>query len=246
MRTLVLVSACVLALTAAGIAVGKSLDGGSKSAKAVAGTFTATTASKVDTRTCTTNDGKTLVSTNGTYTGTATGDPDLTGAVSVQARSTINSTDNVGSVTGKLKIDVASGADTVAQLNGVYSGGQLAGLATGHGQDEHPKLLANLSSGFSPTGGFTGGKIGGGTSGGAAVELGAGQCAPSHTVKQESEATGTITAVSATSITVAGLTCAVPLSLQALVSPLKVGARVEIHCSVSAGATTLVKVENKH
>ena len=180
MRTFVLVSACVLALAAAGIAVGKSLDGGSKSAKAVTGTFTATTASKVETRTCTTKDGKTLVSTKGTYTGTATGDPDLTGNISVQARSVINSTDNVGSVTGKLKIDVASGADTVAQLNGVYSSGQLAGLATGHGQDEHAKLLANFSSGFSPTGGFTGGKIGGGTSGGTAIELGPGQCAPSH------------------------------------------------------------------
>jgi hypothetical protein len=245
MRTFVLASACVLALAAAGIAVGKSFDGGTKSTKAVAGTFSATTASKVETRTCTTTDNKTLVSTSGTYTGTATGDPDLTGNISLQTRSLINSTDNVGSVSGKLKIDVASGADTVAQLSGVYSGGQVAGLATGHGQNEHAKLLANFSSGFSPTGGYTGGKIGGGTSGGAAVELGPGQCAPSKAAKEESEAIGSITAVSATSITVAGLTCVVPLSLQSLVSPLTVGMRVEIDCKVSAGATTLTKVEKK-
>jgi len=246
MRTFALVSACVLALVGAGIAVGKSLEGNSRSAKAVSGTFAATTASKVETRTCTTADGKTLVSSTGTYTGTASGDADLTGDVTVTARSTINSTDNVGSVSGKLKIDVASGNDTQAQFNAVYSGGQLAGLATGHAQDEHAKLLANLSAGFTAAGGFTGGKIGGGTNGGAAVELGPGKCATSHEVKESNSATGLVSAVSSTSITVAGLTCAVPVSLQSVVAPLTVGSRAEIRCSVSGGVNTLVKVSSKH
>ena len=245
MRTFVLVSACVVALAAAGLAVGRSFDGNSKSAKSVAGTFTATTASKVDTRTCTTTDGKTLVSSTGTYTGTAAGDPDLTGPATLSAHALINSTDNVGTASGTLKIDVASGADTVARYNAVYSGGSLAGLATGHGQDQHAKLLANISAGFTAAGGFTSGKIGG-TSGGGAVELGPGQCKSAQAVKEDSEANGTVSAVSSTSITVAGLTCAVPVSLQSLVSPLKVGSRVEIRCSISGGVTTLTKVESKH
>lgn len=245
MRTFVLVSACVVALAAAGLAVGKGLDGNSRSAKSVAGSFTATTASKVDTRTCTTTDGKTLVSSTGTYTGTATGDPDLTGPATLSAHALINSTDNVGVVSGTLKVDVSSSADTTARYNAVYSGGSLAGLATGHAQDPHAKLLANISAGFSATGGFTNGKIGG-TSGGGAVELGPGQCKSSQEVKESSEASGTVSAVSSTSITVAGLTCAVPASLQSLVSALTVGARAEIHCSLSGGTTTLVKVSSKH
>src|ERR687888_52300 len=109
-RTLMLAASVVGALTAASYAVAHGLDG-AKSAKAVAGTFSATTASKVQTRTCTTTDGKTIVSSNGTYTGTASGDADLTGPVTLQARSTINSTDGVGVVTGTIRIDVASGED---------------------------------------------------------------------------------------------------------------------------------------
>jgi hypothetical protein len=118
-RTLVLASTALVALVATGFAVGKGLDGNSKSARAVTGTFTATTASKVQTRTCTTTDGKTLVTTNGTYTGTATGDADLTGNATLRATSLINTTDNIGVVSGSLRIDVASGRDTQAQFDAV-------------------------------------------------------------------------------------------------------------------------------
>jgi len=248
MRTFVLVSACVVALAAAGIAVGRSFDGNTKSAKSISANFAATTASKVDTRTCTTTDGKTLVSSTGTYTGTASGDPDLTGPATLSAHALINTTDNIGTVSGSLKIDVSSSTQTAAHYNAVYSGGSLAGLVTGHGQDPHAKLIGNLSAGFSATGGFTSGKIGG-TSGGGAVELGPGSCQSSQPVKELSEASGTVSAISSTSITVAGLTCAVPASLQSALSALAltVGSRAEINCSLSGGATTLVKVEgSKH
>ena len=243
MRTFVLISACVVALAAAGIAVGRSFDGNNRSAKSVSATFTATTASKVETRTCTASDGKTLVSSTGTYTGTATGDPDLTGPATLTAHALINSTDNVGTVSGSLKIDVSSSAETDARYNAVYSSGSIAGLATGHAQDPHAKILANLSAGFTAAGGFTSGKLGG-TSGGGAVELGPGSCNSSE-VKENSEASGTVSALSSTSITVAGLTCAVPASLQSAISALSlaVGSRATIHCSLSSGATNLVKVE---
>jgi hypothetical protein len=240
-RTLALTAAVAAALTATGLAVARNLDSHTN-VRAVAGSFTATTASRVDTKTCTTTDGKTLVTTTGTYTGTSTGDADLTGNATLRARSTINSTDNVGVVSGWLRIDVASGRDTQADFNAVYSGGSLAGLAVGHAHEPAAKLVANLSAGFTAAGGFTNGKIGG-TAGGAAVELGPGRCQSVKTIQQKSEARGTISAVSSTSITVAGLTCAVPANLQERVSKLTTNMRAEIHCTLVNGTNTLTRVE---
>jgi len=243
-RTLAATVATAAALTATGLAVARNLDSNTN-VRAVAGTFAATTASRVDTRTCTTTDGKTLVTTNGTYTGTSTGDADLRGNTTIRARSTINTTDNVGVVSGSLKIDVASGRDTHADFSGVYSAGSLAGLAVGRAHDPSARLVANLSAGFTAAGGFTSGKIGGGTAAGAAVELGPGRCQSVKTVKQRSEARGTVSAVSPTSITVAGLTCTVPPNLQPRVAKLAVNDRAEIHCSLVSGVNTLASVEGK-
>ena len=245
-RTLVLASTALVALVATGFAVGHGLDGNSKNARAVAGTFTATTASRVETRTCTTSDGKTLVSTKGLYTGAATGDADLTGNATLRASSLINTTDNIGVVSGTLRIDVASGRDTQAQFDAVFSGGQIAGLATGHAHDPAAKLVANLSAGFTGSGGFTNGKIGGGTAGGAAVELGPGRCQSTKTVNEHSEAKGIISAVSSSSITVAGLTCAVPANLQSKVAGLAVNGHAEIKCSLINAVNTLTRVEARH
>jgi hypothetical protein len=176
MRKFLIVAVGVLALATAGLAVGKGLKS-TKAAKTVAGTFTATTASHVDTKTCTTSDGKTIVTSHGKYTGASAGDPEFTGPITLDVHSVINTTDNVGAVTGKLKIDSASGK-TAAHFDAVYDGGSLAGLADGHAGDPGVKLLANLSAGFTTAGGLTSGKLGGGTAGGSAVELGPGKCAP--------------------------------------------------------------------
>src|SRR4051794_1396772 len=136
-RSMVFALAVVAALTVAGYAVATGTDG--KSIKAVTATFSATSASRVDTRTCTTSDGKTLVITDATYTGTASGDPDLTGAATVRARSAINTTDGVGTVSGSLRIDV-SGSDTRADFTSVYQGGHIAGLAAGYAHDPRARL----------------------------------------------------------------------------------------------------------
>lgn len=244
-RTLVLAALAVAALTMTGLAVARGLDDGNKNVRALAGTFTATTASKVQTRTCTTTDGKTVVSASGTYTGTAAGDPDLTGPATLRATSLINTTDNVGVVSGVLRIDTAASRDTQAHFDAVYGGGQLAGLAIGHAHDPSMRLVADLSASFSSAGGFTNGKLGGGTAGGGAVEIGPGRCKPAQTIRQVSEARGTVTAVSPTSITVAGLTCTVPSSLQTRVAALTVGSRAEIRCELVNGVSTLVRVEKK-
>jgi hypothetical protein len=242
MRKLSLVSAVLVSLVVAGLAVAKGIDG-TKSAAPVAGTFTATTASNVETRTCTTSDGKTIAVTKATYTGTAAGAADLAGPATLRVHSFINTTDGVGVVSGTLKVDTAAEKNTVAQFETVYDHGKVAGLAAGHAQDRHVKLLANLSAGFSATGGFTDGKLGGGTAGGSAVALGPGKC---ESVKKEStSAHGAVSAVSATSISVAGLTCAVPASFAAQIATVKVGDRLEIRCELAAGANTLVKIGGK-
>jgi len=243
-RTLVLAAAAVTALAAAGIAVGHGLDGPG-SVKEVAGTFSATTVARSSSRTCTTPDGKTIVTTDGTYTGSASGDPTLTGNATIRAHSTVDTTDGIGVVSGTLRIDAGSGGDTEARFDAVVKGGQIAGLASGRTHNPSAKLLANLSSDFGATTGFANGKLGG-TSGGSAAEVGAGSCKRSTSDRETSRASGTVTAASATSITVAGLTCSVPAGLQALVASLTVGARAEISCALSGGVNTLVKVSGRH
>jgi hypothetical protein len=242
-RSFVLAAAAAAALVVAGIAVAHGID--AKNARAVAGTFTATTASRVETKTCTTEDGKTLAIASGTYTGTSTGDADLTGALTIRAKSVLNTTDNVGVVSGSLRIDVAAGRDTHATFETVYGAGAVAGLAVGRAHDPSAQLIANLSAGFTSSGGFTSGKLGGGTAGGAAVELGPGRCKPTSVVRERSEAKGTVSAVSSTSITVAGLTCVVPTSLQSKLTGVTVGSRAEIRCELINGANTLTRIELK-
>ena len=244
MKKLALVAVTVAALGGAGVAVAHGIDNGAKSVNAVSGSFTATAVSNSQTHSCTTSAGKTIDSTKATYTGTASGSPDLTGAATIDARSTIDTTDGLGVVNGTLKI-----GKTEAHFSAVYDHGALAGTASGHGATPHVQLLANVSATFGTTTGFTGGKIGG-TSGGSAVEVTPGGCgeaktpppAPDHTVKAD----GAITAVTAGSITVGHLTCTVPTSLAITVATsYPVGTRVEIRCSDVAGTKTLVKIEVK-
>jgi hypothetical protein len=244
MRKMTFAAVVLVALIATSYAVAHGIEG-AKSAKAVAGTFAATGAT-TSTRTCTTTDGKTIVVTDGKYTGAAAGDPDLTGAITLRARSVINTTDNVGVVDGRLAID-ASGKDTQAVYSAVYDHGAIAGLAVGKAHGSNTKLLANLSATFSAASGFTGGKLGGGTAGGSAVELGAGSCKPSKTTAEKSEAHGTISALSTSSITVAGLTCAIPSDKSADVNAkFKTGDSAQIRCSLVSGTNTLTSISGKH
>ena len=246
MRKLTYVAALLVALIATGYAVADGI-GGARSATAVAGTFTAT-GNSTSSRTCTTTDGKTVVVTDGKYTGVAAGDPDLTGNITLRARSVINTTDNVGVVSGSLKIDQASGG-TAAFYSAVYDHGTVAGLATGGGRshDSSKQLVANLSATFAAATGFTGGKLGGGTAGGSAVELGGTSCTPSGTTHESSQAHGTISALSADSITVAGLTCAIPSDKSADVNAkFKTGDVAQIRCSLVGSVNTLTDINGGH
>jgi hypothetical protein len=243
MRKVILAAVGVLALVAAGVAVAHGIDG-AKTAKAVTGTFAASS-SNVSSRSCTTNDGKTLTITNGRYTGTASGDPDLSGPITLVARSVVNG-DGVGTVNGAFRINVPSGPDTRGAFSTVYDHGTIVGLAVGRAHDPSASLVANVSATFAP-GSFTGGKLGGGTAAGSAVEIGPGKCAPTtKPTPEKSEARGTISAISATSITVAGLTCAIPSAVSAEVNAkFHQNDRAEIQCTVQNGQNTLTRIE-KH
>jgi hypothetical protein len=242
MRKLTVAVVVVLALVAASLAVAHGIDG-AKTAKAVSGTFSATS-SNVSSNSCTTNDGKTLTITNGRYTGTASGDATLTGPITLRARSVVNS-DGVGVVDGTFRINAAGGS-TDGTFKTVYSQGTIAGLASGRAHAPSAQLLANVSATFAP-GNFTNGKLGGGTAGGSAVEIGPGKCAPASRPKPEkSEARGTITAISSASITVAGLTCNIPSAMSAAVTAkFQLNGRAEIQCSVQNGQNTLTRISGR-
>jgi len=241
MKKFALVAVSVAALAGAGVAVAHGIDNGAQSVSAVAGSFTATAVSGSQTHSCTTSAGKAIAETKATYTGTASGSPDLTGAATIAARSTIDTTDGLGVVNGTLKV-----GKTEAHFSAVYDHGAIAGTASGHAATPHVQLLANVSATFSTTAGFTGGKIGG-TSGGSAVELGPGGCGEAKTPPQKTvKADGPITAVTAGSITVGHLTCTVPTSLAITVATsYPAGTRVEIRCSNVAGTKTLVSIKKK-
>jgi hypothetical protein len=248
MRKLTFAIVGVLALVATSIAVAHGIQG-AKTAAAVSGTFSAAPSGTVSTRTCTTTDNKTITITDGKYTGTAdSSSADLKGAITVRARSVINTTDGVGTVSGQLRINPSSGGDTVATFRSVFDHGTVTGLAVGRVHQPGAALVANLSASFSPTSGFTNGKIGGGTAGGSAIEVsgGAGACRGAIPPTARTEALGTISALSAGSITVAGLTCGLPSAVAADVNRrYKTGDRVEIHCTFANGAMTLKSIEGR-
>jgi hypothetical protein len=245
LRRLTFIAAGLAALLASSIALAHGIEG-AKSAKAVSTGFSAA-AGKTSSKTCTTTDGKTITITNGLYTGTATGDPDLTGAITLSAHSVVNS-DGVGEVNGQLRIDVSGGRDTFANYSAVYDHGNIAGLAVGHSRNAGAGLLANLSATFGSTTGFQSGKLGGGTAGGSAVELGPARCARQQQPPAEkSEAHGTISHLDSGSITVAGLTCAIAAGDSAAVNAkFHMNDVVEIHCSLQNGTNTLDHIEAKH
>jgi hypothetical protein len=244
MRKLTYAIVGLVALVATSVAVAHGI-GGMKSAKAVAATFTAaTTAGSSSTQTCTTTDGKVIVQTDAQYTGAAAGDPDFTGPITLRTRSVVNTTDSVGFLTGQFSINVSAGANTSGSFAAVDDHGAVAGLAAGQASQPDTKLLANLSATFDPATGFTGGKLGGGTAGGSAVELGPNSCQAANVVAEKARARGAITALSTTSITVAGLTCAVATADSADVNAkFKVGDNVEIRCATVNGVTTLSRIK---
>jgi hypothetical protein len=244
MRRLILITAALLGLLGAGIAVAH--EGGSKSVKQVAATFTATSGSNVQTSSCTGSDNVTYTTTRGRWTGAVTttasaGDTSLSGNATIDAQFIVNSAGD-GFVSGRLRIDGAN--HTSAWFDGVVSGGShIAGLAEGHGSAPWNRLVANLSADWSSTGGFTNGKLGGGTANGNAVVLTSGGCKPPK--PETIQLHGNVTIGSGV-VTVAGVNCNVPANLAADVAKFHTGDRVEVKCASAGGTNTLLRISGKH
>src|SRR5436190_1636423 len=157
MTRVIYVLAAAAALSVAGLAAADN--DGPQAIKSVAATFTATSVTNSQTRTCSNADGSFAVTSAG-YTGMSTSsEPGLNGALTLRVRSSINTTKNLGTVDGTLRIVPSSGRKTEAHFTAVYANGQLSGLATGHAQDPYLRLVANVAAGFSAAGGFTDGHI---------------------------------------------------------------------------------------
>src|SRR4051794_16952879 len=124
MRKLLLAAVGLVALIGAGLAYAKA---SGSNVSSVTATFSATTSSHSEQRACTTSDGKAIQVTRATYTGTAAGDPDLAGAITVRAHSVIDTTDDLGTIEGSVRI---GGGE--ARFSGVYDHGKVAGLLSGH------------------------------------------------------------------------------------------------------------------
>jgi hypothetical protein len=246
MKRLIWSAATVIALVGAGIAVAH--DGNSKSVARTSATFSAGSPTNVRSSTCTGSDGKTYVTTNARYTGaSSSSDGALNGNATFDVQSLINQTDGIGTVQGFVRID-GTGGHTVAQIDAVYSNGHVAGIVEGHGSASWNRLVANMSADFAANSGFGNGKLGGGTAGGDAAELTSGGCRPPKPPKPETiEVHGTVTNVSGTSISVAGVTCNVPSNLSSqVVASIHMNDRVELKCTSSGGTNTLVRVESRH
>ena len=170
----VLAVAGVVELVVAGVAIARG-GGDAKGVASVSATFSAAPTGTVDTRTCTSSAGKRIAVTHAAYAGVATGSPDLSGTVTIETQSTIDTSDGIGIVRGTLGIG-ASPSRAHARLTAVYDHGSLAGTLTGRAA-KGVQLLGNVSSGFSAAGGFASGRIGTGAATAPAVELAAGSCA---------------------------------------------------------------------
>jgi len=181
-RRVILITAAGLVLAGAGAALADHGFFGGATFKQAAATFTASGPTNARTQTCTASDGAHYTFTRATYSGNATGDPALSGQVTINALSVVNDANpSVGTVKGDIQISTASGPTRLGFL-AVYSGGAIAGLATGR-TSSGSGVVANLSANFSTSAntGFSSGKLGGGTAGGQAILLSPGGCSANET-----------------------------------------------------------------
>jgi len=135
--------------------------------------FTAGTVVKSKTRTCTGLDTKKYEITEGRYTGTMTSTPALSnpvldGALTIHARTTYDTTNpaaKLGYVQGSFRVK-DDDSRVSGKFWGTLSNGNLVGFLEGKSRGNHAVVLGNMSATFDPaaTTGFTGGKLGLGSS----------------------------------------------------------------------------------
>ncbi len=153
-RFIALAAAAVMVLAMAGLAVAKHSSKPGKVEAAQATTFTATPSDRSKTRQCTGSDGATYNVTHGVYTGTATGDPRLSGNIVIKAKSVVNLDSGLGTTFGRVWL---RGPDSrkpkaAASLKAVNTErGKLDGFLLGSAKNADGKGKTGLAANFSAT-----------------------------------------------------------------------------------------------
>ena len=149
MRRIIIPILVALAAAFAGVAIAHQ---GQRRVKAVSATFTAATAAKAETRSCTGADG-TYEIVKATYAGTAAStEASLTGPVELKVTSVYNTTTKIGWLEGRLKIGEGE-SRSYAKLWAVNSNGSLDGFVYGEAGHRSAALLGSLTAGWTPSGG---------------------------------------------------------------------------------------------
>ncbi len=248
------IGACVLAaLLGATAAVATLRDDGGPTTT-VSSAFSATALSNAELRSCTGLDG-TYELFRGTYTGTVSGDPALAGTVELRVRSVLNTTKNLGWLSGELTIR-GPAERAHAKVWAVNTKGSLDGFVSGKAGKR--LWLGSLTASFSRTGGFTSIQIGTGAATNTAVLSGRDPCIETHDddndhndrpdKKTRLKVSGTIVTLTPSSIAVtptgAGTaqTCAIDAS-SPKTRDFHVGERVKIECKLHGTAMVLDKIK---
>lgn len=246
MKRIALLTVGLVALVATGAAVAHLKASGVKS---VAATFSATSVSNLETRTCTGEDGTYEIAT-AKYEGTATSsEATLAGPVQAKVRSVYNVAKNLGVVEGWLRIRSSAG-NTTGRIWAVNTNGALDGFVRGEAGHGDGALLASLTAAFTRTGGFASGQLGGGGGANAAVIAGRLNCKGNTRPSVRLVVRGEVDAVSSTSISVkpsdgsATQTCAVTSESPKL-DKIEKGDHVEMQCSQIGGAMVLTKIHER-
>jgi hypothetical protein len=160
LRFIALAASVVLAV--AGIAIARS-GGGADRIEPATATFTAS-ADNARTRTCEGSDGTYRI-TRATYSGEASGDQRLTGALEIRATSVVNQDTGLGFTHGTAKV---RDEDRRVKAHGRFDAvntqrGKLDGFLRGHTHERggpNWRLLANFSASFNADGTQLGGELG--------------------------------------------------------------------------------------
>jgi hypothetical protein len=238
MRRGALAAAAVVGLVAAGVAVADSI--GTRAIKPVGATFTATTVNSSSTRTCQGSEGPISMTTLDLSGTSASADAALNGPVRIRLTSTVDTVRQIGTVDGSLRVVISGAPDTTTRLEGVYSAGKLHGLLRGTAARLYERVLGNVSASLGGNG-LTNGKIGGTDAGGGALLRQPGTC--KKPAAEWVVATGIISALTDTSITVATTTCSMDAQQRRHIGDrFKVGDRAKMTCRIRDGKLMLEKL----
>ena len=245
-RKIAIAIAAGVLLVPVGVALAQLTQDGTQ---AVSATFSAAR-EQGDTRTCTGPDG-TYEIVRGRYAGQSQStQPVLNGSIVLNVTAVYNQTENIGWMTGSLRIRTGDQGVTTRLVGTLTQGPSntriLDGFVNGPAGKGGTKLFGNVTSSFTGAGGFTGGKIG---EGGANIALLSGRiCKP--TSQKHVEIEGRIETLTGSAITVrpkkgSPQTCQLRSGVSPSTQNLHVGDRVEIECGLVDNSMTLLKVKKK-